>query len=77
MSEAIALLGSLGSLSAAVYLWKFSRVAALFRYAAVAVAVVVGLSIAGIISLDVHPDRALELGSTIASYAPLVTEVII
>lgn len=62
MSEWLSLLGSMGSMAVAVWIWRFSKVAMLFRYLAVVVGGMIALSIIGIISIQVHPERVLEIG---------------
>lgn len=62
MSEWISLIGSMGSLAVAVWIWRFSKVAMLFRYLAVVVGGIIALSIIGIISIQVHPERVMEIG---------------
>lgn len=61
MSEIIQLIGSMTSLAAAVWIWRLSNVASLFRYLAVAVAVVIGGTIAGVLSVQFHFDRIIEI----------------
>lgn len=62
MSEWISLVGSMGSLAVAVWIWRFSKVAMLFRYLAVVVGGIIALSIIGIISIQVHPESVMEIG---------------
>jgi hypothetical protein len=59
------LLGTVGSLGAAIWIWRFSRIASVFRYIAVVVGVITASSIAGVISIEFHPQRALDLGRTL------------
>lgn len=61
MSEILSLLGSMSSLAAAVWIWRLSNIASLFRYLAVAVAVVIGGTISGVLSVQFHFDRIIEL----------------
>jgi hypothetical protein len=62
MSELLRLAGTLGSFGAAIWIWRFSKIASIFRYLAVVVAAAMALSIAGIVEISLNPGRALELG---------------
>lgn len=68
MSEWISIIGSMGSLAVAVWIWRFSKVAMLFRYLAVVVGGIIALSIMGIISIQIHPERILEIGEFLWQY---------
>jgi len=65
MSGLVGVASSVGALGLGIWLWRASRVATVFKLAAILLVVLGGLSIAGVIEVSINIDAVVDMARSV------------